>query len=221
MSWRRRLTRILWGLILALALLIQTWEWLSVTPASPQHRSTPSSQPLQQLDSPRLITTYPSNDGDSFRITHSGGEHTFRLYFIDCPEKRDYSIVADRLKDQASYFGGLSIAQTLRLGREARDFTAHWLSRGPFQVHTRWEQVFDSDRYYAHLICSDGQPLIEKLILAGLARIHGKSTLLLDGRPPTDYESHLKKLESQARSAQRGAWAASPKASSEKTPKKP
>ena len=46
-----------------------------------------------------------------------------RLYFVDCAEKREYKLVASRLKDQAGYFGGLSIPQTLKLGQQAMVYT--------------------------------------------------------------------------------------------------
>ncbi|MBK8092115.1 MAG: thermonuclease family protein [Verrucomicrobiaceae bacterium] len=205
MKWEKWISRIVWGLILLIILLVQTWEWLDPPPSEPAPPPEYTVK-IQTLRSPRLVTTDGANDGDSFRIAHEGGEHTFRLYFVDCAEKREYRLVAGRLKDQASYFGGLSIPQTLALGQQAREFTEKWLTSGDFQLQTRWEHVFESERYYAYVICHDGEHLGEKLVRAGLARIHGKGSYAPDGSTPNQYELHLKKLEDEARHAHRGAW---------------
>jgi endonuclease YncB( thermonuclease family) len=129
-----------------------------------------------------------------------------RLYFVDCAEKREYKLVAGRLKDQAGYFGGLSIPQTLKLGQQARAFTADLLRSRAFTVFTRWERVYDSDRIYAVIVFEDGEDLAHKLVQAGLARIHTKGVNMPNGRKANDYENHLRDVEKQARAAKRGAW---------------
>jgi endonuclease YncB( thermonuclease family) len=128
------------------------------------------------------------------------------LYFVDCAEKRLYPLVKNRLKDQAAYFGGLSIPQTVSLGLEAKDFTERLLRERHFTIETRWERVFDSARSYALVFFDDGEELSEKLVKAGLCRIHTKGTWMPDGRREYDFESHLRALEKEAKAAHRGAW---------------
>ena len=147
-----------------------------------------------------------SNDGDSFKVAHDGTEHVLRLYFVDCPEKRQYPLIKNRLQDQATYFGGLTIPQTVNLGLEAKAFTEQLLHHQPFTIQTRWEPVYDSARSYALVYFADGEELSEKLVKAGLCRIYTKGTWMPDGRREYDFESHLRSLEQEAKSAHRGAW---------------
>jgi endonuclease YncB( thermonuclease family) len=44
------------------------------------------------------------------------------------------------------------------------------------------------------------------LVSAGLTRIYGTRTPLPDGRNSREYLAHLCELESEAKSAKRGAW---------------
>jgi endonuclease YncB( thermonuclease family) len=162
-------------------------------------------QILQPLSGVRFIDD-ETNDGDSFVVEHDGQKLVLRLYFVDCAEKREYKLVAGRLKDQAGYFGGLSIPQTLKLGQQAKAFTADLLRSQPFTVFTRWERVYDSERIYAVIRFDDGEDLAHKLVQAGLARIHTKGVNMPDGKKANDYENHLREVEKEARAAQRGAW---------------
>ncbi|MGV3663008.1 MAG: thermonuclease family protein [Prosthecobacter sp.] len=147
-----------------------------------------------------------NNDGDSFKVAHSEGEQVLRLYFVDCPEKKQYALVNGRLKDQAGYFGGLSIPQTLKLGAEAQTFTERLLRERRFTVHTRWERVYDSERVYALVFFEDGEELSEKLVRSGLCRIHTKGTLMPDGQSEYEFENHLRLMEDEARRSRRGGW---------------
>ncbi len=204
MKRRSNAARYWWWLLWLSLGLLQAWNHYRDKPAS-------SSKPPQTET--RFVTLAnaqfvedASNDGDSFKMAHDGSEHVLRLYFVDCPEKRQYALVKNRLKDQAAYFGGLTIPQTVSLGLEAKAFTEQLLHEQPFTIQTRWERVFDSARSYALVFFADGEELSEKLVKAGLCRIHTKGTWMPDGRREYDFESHLRALEYEAKAAHRGAW---------------
>lgn len=208
------LSRNLWIAVWLLVAVIQLWELGREKPAAP--KPEPDGF-FVVLNHARLVDD-PGNDGDSFKIAHDGGEHVLRLYFVDCPEKRRYSLVEGRLKDQAGYFGGLSIPQTLSVGVEAKAFTEALLRERRFTVQTRWERVYDSERSYAVVQFDDGGDLAEKLVKAGLCRIHTKGTMLPDGQREFDFENHLRELEREAQAARRGAWGRSKRAEAKPKP---
>ncbi|WP_395745309.1 thermonuclease family protein [Prosthecobacter sp.] len=195
-------SRFLWWLLWFSLALLQVWNHYRDKPPS---LPPPKETRFVKLTDVRLVED-ASNDGDSFKIEHGGSAHVLRLYFVDCPEKRQYALVKNRLKDQAAYFGGLSIEQTLALGHEAKVFTERLLNEQPFTIQTRWERVFDSARSYALVFFPDGEELSEKLVRAGLCRIHTKGTWMPDGRREYDFEDHLRLLEREAKAAHRGAW---------------
>jgi endonuclease YncB( thermonuclease family) len=195
--------RFLWWLLWLVLALLQTWNHYRDKPASSKTPETESR--FVKLADAQFVED-AGNDGDSFKIACEGGEHVLRLYFVDCPEKRLYGLVKNRLKDQAAYFGGLSIAQTMSLGVEAKAFTERLLREQHFTIETRWERVFDSARSYAFVFFDDGEELSEKLVKAGLCRIHTKGTWMPDGRREFDFENHLRALEREAKAAHRGAW---------------
>lgn len=161
------------------------------------------------LEGARLMD-HRHNDGDSFHISHGGSEYEFRLYFVDCPESRLHQFNADRIRQQGRYFGGLRDEQTIAIGQEAKAFTRRLIERGAFTIHTRWQPVYDSGRYYAFVFFtgSDGscEELSEKLVKAGLCRIHTEGTSLPDGRREKEFEQHLRALEKKAKAAKLGAW---------------
>lgn len=162
-----------------------------------------------ELTQPSLVRN-PANDGDSFLIQHAGGQHLLRLYGVDCPEKKSHALNRTRLADQGAAFGGLTEAETVRLGLRARQFTLNLLEERPFRVHTVWEQVFDDRRHYAHLAIRqpDGSErwLSELLVEAGLARLHTKGAPLPDGTLRADFTRHLQAVEKSARLNGRGGW---------------
>jgi endonuclease YncB( thermonuclease family) len=148
------------------------------------------------------------NDGDSFHLMHSNGKtNEFRLYFADCPEKRRHDFNGDRLLEQGRDFGGLSEAQMTQIGQQALSLTQHLLTTQPFTIYTKWQRVYNSSRHYAFVIFSDGEDLSAKLVRAGLARIHTSGTTLPNGQTTSQYQTHLRQLEAEARTAARGAWA--------------
>lgn len=202
-AFKRQIGRVLWTLVLVMIVAVEFWFRVNREPAP--REPVVEVQILQPLSGVRFIDD-DTNDGDSFVVEHAGHRLVLRLYFVDCAEKREYKLVASRLKDQAGYFGGLSIPQTIKLGQQAKAFTADLLRSQAFTVFTRWERVFDSDRIYAVIRFDDGQDLAHKLVQAGLARIHTKGVNMPDGRKANDYENHLREVEKAARTAQRGAW---------------
>ncbi len=190
----------LWMLLAVVVVALEVW-----------HQKRPQSAPVQRtpgefitLRSLRLVED-KGNDGDSFLIKHEGGSQVLRLYFVDCPEKRSYKLVESRLRDQAAYFG-ISMAATLRVGQQAKEFSEALLRRGRFTVHTRMEEVYDSGRVYALVFFEDGETLAEKLVKAGLCRIYTRGTDLPDGRTEFDFQQQLRRLESLAREQRLGAW---------------
>ncbi|OYW75092.1 MAG: hypothetical protein B7Z37_14820 [Verrucomicrobia bacterium 12-59-8] len=195
-------SRNLWVLLWVAVVLLQVWEHYRDKPTPP--KPEPDGR-FVALVNARLVED-AGNDGDSFKIAYEGGEQVLRLYFVDCPEKRQYPLVKNRLKDQAAYFGGLSISQTVSLGLEAKAFAENLLVGGHYTIQTRWERVYDSARAYGLVFFDDGEELSEKLVKAGLCRIHTKGTWMPDGRREFDFEDHLRVLEREARTAQRGAW---------------
>lgn len=167
------------------------------------------------------------NDGDSFKVKHGGNEYTLRLYYVDTPEK----YLSDKYKDQrkrvaaqGKYFGTLSPDQTVEIGLEAKAFTEKQMKGDPFTILTRWESVYDSERFYAFVWLpgsTDDKPikLSEELIKNGLARIHTKGPESQDSsefnqlKNPQEnrkqqgkYMQRLKKMEAQAKQAGVGAW---------------
>ena len=89
---------------------------------------------------------------------------------------------------------------------EAQVFTEKLLHEQRFSIQTRWERVYDSARSYALVFFDDGEELSEKLVTAGLCRIHTKGTWMPDGRREFDFETHLRALEKDAKAKKRGAW---------------
>lgn len=207
MTRRRRRSnpaRKLWLVFWLAVGLFQWWDHQRPRPQLPRPEPGPH---FVALGNARLLDD-AGNDGDSFKVAHDGGEQVLRLYFVDCPETRDYPLVHGRIKDQASYFGGLSLTETVRIGTEARAYTERLLQEHPFVVHTRWERVFNSRRVYALVYFDDGEELSEKLVRSGLCRLHTKGTLLPGGQGEHDFEAHLRTLEREARASRRGAWGA-------------
>lgn len=210
-AFKRKIGRVLWSLVLVTLVAVEFWFRVNREPAP--REPVVEVQILQPLSGVRFIDD-DTNDGDSFVVEHEGQRLVLRLYFVDCAEKREYKLVAGRLKDQAGYFGGLSIPQTLKLGQQAKAFTADLLRSQPFTVFTRWERVYDSGRIYAVIMFEDGQDLAHKLVHAGLARIHTKGVTMPNGRKANDYENHLREVEKEAKASKRGAWGMSRRAPS-------
>ena len=163
-------------------------------------QKAPPSKPFERFDG-CVLKPDEWTDGDSFRVQLPDGRfETFRLYFVDTTESRSRG---ERSDEQAAYFG-LTRAQAIELGRQAKIFTANALAQ-PFTIYTRWRSVF-GPRYYAIVLTPGGRDLNELLVSSGLARIYGTRTPLPDGRDSREYLAHLHALENEAKAAKRGGW---------------
>jgi endonuclease YncB( thermonuclease family) len=206
---RRFFSNLFWGALLVLVAFLLVWQPEREVAGEKARPSGKVTRAFTELAGCRLVE-HRDNDGDSFHLLHEGREHEFRLYFVDCPEKRRHHLNADRIAEQGNYFGGLSAGQTVAVGLAARDLTLELLRTRPFTVHTRWQPVFDSGRYYAFVSAErEGgvrEDLSETLVKAGLCRIHTEGASLPDGRSERDFEAHLRKLEREAKARRAGAW---------------
>jgi endonuclease YncB( thermonuclease family) len=155
-----------------------------------------------------------NHDGDSFQVRAGGRSFELRLYFVDCPESylsEEHPSQRQRVAEQARELG-LTTEETVALGKAAKDRVAALLRTRTFTVHTKWERVYDGERFYGLVEFPDperpGQPasLVEWLVRHGLARLHTKGTRTPDGRSAAEYETHLRSLESDARKRGVGAW---------------
>lgn len=170
---------------------------------------TPVTAKWYRYENCRLLTQ-DFNDGDSFHIKCKRRHYIFRLYFVDTPETE--TSFPDRVKEQADYWG-LTPAQAVALGHKAARFTRAFLAQ-PFTVHTRRVDArgrSDRPRYFA-MIETDTGFLSAALVRRGLARIHGMSTELPDGRPSSRHWGRLRLAEKAARREALGGWADTPPA---------
>jgi endonuclease YncB( thermonuclease family) len=164
-------------------------------------QQAPPSKPFERFDG-CVLKPDEWTDGDSFRVQLPDGRfETFRLYFVDTTESRSRG---ERSDEQAAYFG-LTRAQAIELGMQAKTFTANALAQ-PFTIYTRWRSVFGPTRYYAIVITAGGRDLNELLVSNGPARIYGTRTPLPNGRDSRTYLAHLHALENEAKAAKRGGW---------------
>jgi competence ComEA-like helix-hairpin-helix protein len=159
----------------------------------------------RELKGCRLLGSQ-ANDADSFHVQADGKEYIFRLYFVDAPET-DAS-VADRLEDQAKYFG-ITKEQTQRLGVLARAFTREKLRRA-FTVRTAMQDArgrSDLPRYFAFVETAEGD-LSELLVANGLARVYGAAATPVGLNSPERQWEKLRRLEQRAKAEKVGAWGA-------------
>lgn len=162
-----------------------------------------------QLDGCRLVD-HRNNDGDSFQVRHGDRQFELRLYYVDSAEKYlsdRYENQRRRVGEQARDFGGITIDQTVELGQQAKVHTLDVLKGKTFTVYTKWEQVYDGDRYYGFVKLPDSDEfLAEELVEQGLVRIHTKGETTPEGVSFYKHRDHLRALEKEAKAAARGAW---------------
>lgn len=175
--------------------------------------SLPQNGPVngyERLEGCRMVE-HRNNDGDSFWVRHGEREFELRLYYADAAEKYlsdRHASQRERVGEQARDFGGLSINQTVELGKAAKLYAEKLLAGKAFTVFTKWERVYDGERFYGwvELPGTEGEYLSERLVEKGIARIHTKGEPSPDGASYRQYKAHLEKLEQEARKAGRGAW---------------
>jgi endonuclease YncB( thermonuclease family) len=190
--------------LLAAAGAAGIWRRFAEEAPSPRRARRRTAKAWERLDGCTLVP-HRWSDGDSFRVRHHGREHLFRLYYVDAPEA-EHSL-PERLHEQGRYFG-ITAEQAGQVGREAGAFTRTALAAKPFSIQTRWRDALgrsEQQRFYA-LVQSAGGDLGERLVSAGLARIHGVRVPLPDGRDSRTYLRHLRNLESAARAKELGGW---------------
>ena len=145
-----------------------------------------------------------------------GREFELRLYFVDAPESYLSDRYADqrrRVAEQARELGGITPAEAVEVGKRAKAFTKQQLANRPFTIHTYWEQVYDSGRYYGFVELPDGSDLATRLVEEGLGRVHTKGPGSKEKPVPTpkgktffQARDGLEELEREAREEKRGAW---------------
>jgi endonuclease YncB( thermonuclease family) len=162
-----------------------------------------------RLDDCRLVE-HRNNDGDSFMVRHGNRTFELRLYYVDSAEKYlsdRYENQRRRVGEQARDFGGITIDQTVELGQKAKSHTLGLITGKPFTVYTKWEQVYDGERYYCFLqLPGSEEYLSEELVEHGLARIHTKGEATPEGVSFYKFRDHLRAVEKEAKAADRGAW---------------
>lgn len=172
------------------------------------------STPAMNQINDQPVTLYPVtlmgnhyDDGDSFTIKTSHQELTVRLYFVDCLEIRSGSKnELDRIKEQQHHFGLADIKSVIHFGRQAKEFSKSALSK-PFTVYTHYADALGrKKRVYAFVKTADGEYLSEKLVAAGLARIHGKTRTNPDGRPSQETVKWLHTIQDTALLNRAGIW---------------
>lgn len=172
----------------------------------------PLSDGWERIEGCRWVE-HDRNDGDSFRLKLPDGRiEEFRLYFVDAPESafRNYGGGRNnhkRISEQARSMR-LTSEEVVKVGKEAKALVREWCANRQLSIVTRWEDPFGDRRYHALIeMPGGGEPwLHERLVGAGLVRIHTKGSKLPDGKSESAQTKHLKELESAARSRREGAW---------------
>ena len=172
-------------------------------------------EPWSVFKNATLISN-PYNDGDSFHVRADGRHKILRLYFVDAAETDDS--IPDRLAEQAAYWG-VDDARALKLGAEAKAFSAAFMRKG-FTVYTRGEDAMgrsDRKRYFAMIKVGDVY-LSKALVRAGLARRYGQMVETPDGKSARAYKADLATTEREARRKKVGGWAGSKVSVAEERP---
>src|SRR3990170_5855531 len=170
------------------------------------------SADLQMFSNARLMND-PANDGDSFLVEADGKPpHIIRLYFIDCPETSTSSMSdAQRVREQARYFGLSDAARTIHFGNEAKTFIERILAK-PFTVHTVFASAGGRSakgRVYGFITIADGNDLASLLVKNGFARTHGIGRETPDGTSGDEMVERLRVLEISAMLKRVGIWSES------------
>ena len=159
----------------------------------------------------RLIKN-PANDGDSFVVEANGKSFHLRLYFVDCPETSISSKSdAQRVREQARYFGLSQTARIIHFGNEAKTFVERLLAK-PFTIHTAFASALGRSakgRVYGFITTAERDDLASLLVKNGLARTHGMGRKTPNGIPHNEMIERLSDLETSAMLKHIGIWAES------------
>ena len=166
---------------------------------------------LQMFSNVRLVNN-PANDGDSFFAESDEKSFHVRLYFVDCPETSTSSKSdAQRVREQARYFGLSPATRTIHFGNEAKTFVERILAK-PFTVHTAFASALGRSakgRVYGFIITADGDDLASLLVKNGFARTHGIGRKTPNGIPRNEMIERLRDLETSAMLKRIGIWSES------------
>ena len=167
-----------------------------------------TSSKFKVLENCTLID-HRNNDGDSFHVKHPEGKDEIRLYFVDTAESRLHQYNAGRLAEQGAYFGGLSQADTIRAGKDGKEFTLGLLRGKKFTIITKWEMDPSGKRPHAYVVIEkNGKDyyLHEILTRTGLVRTKTRGAELPDGTEFFRQRDKIRAMEKLAKKANRGAW---------------
>ncbi len=166
---------------------------------------------LQMFSNVRLVNN-PANDGDSFFVEADGKTFHVRLYFVDCPETSTSSKSdAQRVREQARYFGLSPATSIIHFGNEAKTFVERILAK-PFTVHTAFASAMGRSakgRVYGFIITADGDDLASLLVKNGFARTHGIGRKTPNGIPRNEMIERLRDIETSAMLKHIGIWSES------------
>ncbi len=166
---------------------------------------------LQKFSNVKLID-HRSNDGDSFFLEADGKTLHVRLYFVDCPETSANSKVdAQRIQEQARYFGLPDATRIVYFGNEAKAFVQNILT-GNFTLHTSFATApgrSSQGRIYGFITTASGDDLATLLVKNGFARTHGIGRETPDNTPRDEMIKRLSDLELAAILKKVGIWSES------------
>lgn len=187
-------------------------------PVAPEPATPPPSLPLNADGQPasdyQVITNASlvedsGNDGDTFLLRTTEGQHRFCLYFVDTVETDGGQPEAAR--DMAGYFEFDSEEPLRALGLEAREFSLRLLRTNAFRVVTRWEKnPGEDDAYYAFIYLKDPEQglinLAQWLVRYGLARIVACDRGQPNGMSAAHFRELLMEEEARSKAEAHGAW---------------
>jgi len=152
-----------------------------------------------------VCVAHSANDGDSFHVNAGTNRFVLRLYYVDAPELN--LTYGERTREQSEYFG-VTLDETLKAGRQARDITRELLQE-PFAVWTRWATAAgrSTERRCYGLVEVGGRDLGEILLSRGLARVRGITATLPAGERSKTYLVKLRRLQAEAKDKKLGIWA--------------
>ena len=166
---------------------------------------------LQKFSNVKLVE-HPANDGDSFFLEVDGKTLHVRLYFVDCPETSANSKAdAQRIQEQARYFGLPDATRLVHFGNEAKAFVQNILT-GNFTLHTSFATApgrSSQGRIYGFITTASGDDLAILLIKNGFARTHGIGRETPDSIMREEMVNRLSDLESAAMLKKIGIWSES------------
>jgi len=166
---------------------------------------------LQKFSNVKLVE-HTANDGDSFFLEVDGKTLHVRLYFVDCPETSANSKVdAQRVQEQARYFGLSDATRIVHFGNEAKAFVQSILT-GTFTLYTSFATApgrSSQGRIYGFITTANGDDLATLLVKNGFARTHGIGRETPDNILREEMIKRLSDLESAAMLKKIGIWSES------------